>query len=178
MKKRLLYRQLQATGLGLLMALPMLSPLFHAIRISSHHFEMWSHEIKGELQTLEIDASSIRWKKENKELLINGRYFDVKKITYSKDKAILTGFFDEKEDLLEAAFNENQTRKDHPVHSFRHLMLWLSPWYPPGLPALQEPIFWVTETSQPFFRLKRFQSFNDGPMTPPPRFLSLIEFLS
>lgn len=174
MKVPLKYRSIFATGLCLLMTLPLLSPLFHVMQEGFHHFERWSHEITGDLQTIEIETAAIRWEKENKELLINGRYFDVKKITYVQDKAILTGYFDEEEDLFQAAYRKHQTPEEAPANAIKQMAVWLSCCQIPVASVLQEPFFTVSETISNIFQQKPFIRTKDGPATPPPRFSFLI----
>lgn len=60
------------------------------------------HQLESKmLLTITLAESDIHWFKENKEILINGRMFDVK--TFKKNdigKVVITGLFDEEETLL------------------------------------------------------------------------------
>ncbi len=59
--------------------------------------EKFSKEI---LQTITVSASAIYWVKPEKEILFNGKLFDVKSYSKNGSSLSLTGFFDHKEDKL------------------------------------------------------------------------------
>lgn len=48
------------------------------------------------LQVIMIDPASVAWLKKNKEILINGEPFDIKKIITKGNKSIIPGLFDVK----------------------------------------------------------------------------------
>lgn len=50
-----------------------------------------------QLQTISISQSELKWYKLNKEAIVEGKLFDVKKIHQEGNTVILTGLFDEKE---------------------------------------------------------------------------------
>jgi len=52
------------------------------------------------IQTITIVKSKINWTKKDKEVLIDGKYFDVKSFIIEEDKIVLTGFYDHREDIL------------------------------------------------------------------------------
>lgn len=53
-----------------------------------------------ELVSLEIPGSAIHWVEKGKELVIDGRMFDVRSIRYEGDTCLLTGLFDDDETTL------------------------------------------------------------------------------
>jgi hypothetical protein len=53
-----------------------------------------------ELVSLEIPGTALVWMEEGKELLIEGRMFDVRSIRYAGDRCLLTGLFDDDETEL------------------------------------------------------------------------------
>ena len=50
------------------------------------------------LQTITTDLTGVQWLKKNKEVIIEGKLFDVKSYTITGNKIILTGLFDKDED--------------------------------------------------------------------------------
>jgi hypothetical protein len=93
-------KQLTALGLLLLVALPLflLLGLFVKQEIVQHQREQ---RFKTEhLQTIIISAQNIPWAKQEKEILIDGRLFDVESIKKIGANLAITGFFDHKEDKL------------------------------------------------------------------------------
>lgn len=52
------------------------------------------------LQTIETDIHKITWVEQDKELLIDGKLFDVKSSRQSGEKLLLTGIFDTVEDKI------------------------------------------------------------------------------
>jgi hypothetical protein len=59
--------------------------------------EKFSKEI---LQTITVSSEAVYWVKAEKEVLFNGKLFDVKSYIKKSNSISLTGFFDDKEDKL------------------------------------------------------------------------------
>ncbi|MBK8611457.1 MAG: hypothetical protein IPL84_16350 [Chitinophagaceae bacterium] len=51
-------------------------------------------------QTVSVPVNNIEWVKKGKEVIINGKYFDVSSYTTVGDQVLLTGYFDQKEDKI------------------------------------------------------------------------------
>ena len=73
--------------------------------------EKFSKEI---LQTITVSSATIYWVKPEKEVLFNGKLFDVKSYTKNGNSISLTGFFDDKEDklvqqIVKLALQKNQS---------------------------------------------------------------------
>lgn len=73
--------------------------------------EKFSKEI---LQTITVSSAAIYWVKPEKEVLFNGKLFDVKSYTKNGNSISLTGFFDDKEDklvqqIVKLALQKNQS---------------------------------------------------------------------
>ena len=66
---------------------------------------------KEALQTLELKRGELVWFKENKELLIDGKLFDVESIRFEQDFIIVSGLFDEEEDKLADKIKNQQTKQ-------------------------------------------------------------------
>jgi len=90
------------TALGLLLMLVI--PLFYSaslqIRQKILHFERNKKFEKEILQTISVPAESIYWVKPEKEILLDGKLFDVKTYNQEGNTIYLLGFFDHKEDAL------------------------------------------------------------------------------
>jgi hypothetical protein len=79
-------------------------PLFFSVSVlvkqqiaQSQRNEKFSKEI---LQTITVSSSAIYWVKPEKEILFDGKLFDVKSYSKNGSSISLTGFFDHKEDKL------------------------------------------------------------------------------
>ena len=93
-------------------------PLFFSVLVlvkqqiaQSQRNEKFSKEI---LQTITVSTSAIYWVKPEKEILFNGKLFDVKSYTKNGNSLSLTGFFDHKEDklvqqIVKLALQKNQS---------------------------------------------------------------------
>jgi ASC-1-like (ASCH) protein len=61
------------------------------------------------LHTVTLAENNVQWIKEGKEILVNGRMFDVKRSEHSgNDKIIFTGLYDDEETLLVNQVKKNQ----------------------------------------------------------------------
>jgi hypothetical protein len=93
-------------------------PIFFSVLVllkqqmaQSHRNEKFSKEI---IQTITVAAASIYWVKPEKEILVDGKLFDVKSYVKKGASILLTGFFDHKEDklvqqIVKLALQENQS---------------------------------------------------------------------
>lgn len=84
----------------LILAIPLLFSVSVLVKqqvAQSQRNEKFSKEI---LQTITVSTSAIYWVKPEKEILFNGKLFDVKSYTKNGNSISLTGFFDDKEDRL------------------------------------------------------------------------------
>lgn len=79
---------------------------------------------KESLQTLQLKKGELVWFKKNKELLIDGKLFDVKSIRFENEMAIIKGLYDNKEDELVYYIRNHQNKKnDEPVLKLSHIPL-------------------------------------------------------
>lgn len=93
-------------------------PIFFSVLVlvkqqiaQSQRNEKFSKEI---LQTITVSSAAIYWVKPEKEILFNGKLFDVKSYTKNGNSISLTGFFDHKEDklvqqIVKLALQKNQS---------------------------------------------------------------------
>lgn len=73
-------------------------------------------------QTISIPLHQLHWEEEGKELLIEGRLFDVATISYKGDHAIVTGIFDDAETRIIERL-QNERAKSGPTTSIIQLLL-------------------------------------------------------
>jgi hypothetical protein len=67
-------------------------------KVQQHH--MLEKLENASLQNISINKADLVWVKKNKEVLIDGKLFDVKSYSTINDKIILTGLFDKDEDAI------------------------------------------------------------------------------
>lgn len=79
-------------------------------------FEMEEELEKEKLQTVRVPAHKVVWYKKNKEIIVDGKLFDVKTQVYAEGVVEFTGLFDEKEteiaQQLEAMKNQHSDGAD------------------------------------------------------------------
>ena len=95
-----LNKNIIAFGLTLLLAIPILFSVVNIVKqkiLQSTRNELFG---KNPLQTITIAKENLHWVKKGKEVIIDGKYFDVKSYTTDGDKIMLTGFYDSPEDKL------------------------------------------------------------------------------
>lgn len=74
--------------------------------------------ISGVLHTITLDKKEVHWIKPGKEIMFNGRMFDVKSVSIQNNTITLSGLFDDDETVL-----MEQVRKDHENNSASHKQL-------------------------------------------------------
>lgn len=95
-----LKKQTTALGLLLLVALPLLLSVFIFLKQNILQNQRKQRFETEQLQTITVSSENINWEKPGKEVLINGKLFDVKSFKTSGTNIVLTGFYDHKEDNL------------------------------------------------------------------------------
>jgi hypothetical protein len=88
---------------------PLLFIIFTGIRQQAIRHSM-KHRLESKmLHTVTLAEQNVQWIKEGKEILINGKMFDVKKFEQiDNGKIIFTGLYDEEETLLVNQVKKNQ----------------------------------------------------------------------
>lgn len=99
-------KQTIALGLLLLTALPLLFAAGVFITQSILQQQRRMRFRTETMVTIQLSASEIIWVKQGKEILHDGKLFDVKSINTSGKLIALTGFYDHKEDKLVKALKE------------------------------------------------------------------------
>lgn len=93
-------KQLTALGFLLLIAFPLFLSVAMVVRqkiVQTQRKQRFNTEF---IQTITIQSDKVYWVKPGKEILVDGRLFDVKCTKISGDMLLLTGFYDHKEDSL------------------------------------------------------------------------------
>ncbi len=88
--------------------------------LKSEFLKRFSNEKKI---TIVLNKTDIVWEDEGSELIIHNHLFDIDKITYQNNKAIITGWFDGDEDNLNIAIekqNQQQENKDSDIPFFSY----------------------------------------------------------
>ncbi len=120
----LIPKKITAWGLLLLVAIPLFFSVSILVRQKILHFQREKKFEKETLQTVVVSAPDIYWVKPGKEILLDGKLFDVKSFTTNDNKISLLGFFDQKEDKLvqQIVAREKQKRKtDSPFNAVKFL---------------------------------------------------------
>jgi hypothetical protein len=86
--------------------------VFQAKQQSIHHYMKEQLEEKM-LQTIVLNGEDIKWFKQGKEIVVDGKMFDVKSARYRDDGVVLfTGLFDEEETLLMKQLRQKQQEEN------------------------------------------------------------------
>ena len=93
-------RQTTALGLLLLAALPVLISVGFFVKQSIIHRQREKRFEQEILQTITVSSKEVIWLKAGKEILHDGKMFDVKSFKNNGTNLELTGFYDQKEDKL------------------------------------------------------------------------------
>ena len=95
-----LKKQITTLGLLLLVALPLLLSVCIFLKQNILQNQRKQRFETEALQTITVASEKLNWVKAEKEILIDGKLFDVKFYKTSGTNIVLTGFYDHKEDNL------------------------------------------------------------------------------
>ena len=147
----------------------LLAILFDANRIYIRE-KMKTKLEKEFLITIHIPFKDVQWVKKNKEILFEGRLFDIKSIRSNGDLYIMTGLFDDDETALVNNFERIQKRRSssEDINSFytQLIQLFQSVYFdfldPSSLAAYHKKLYCHT-ASNPLPKIYR------AVLTPPPQ---------
>ena len=106
-------KQITALGLLLLVALPLLLSVCIYLKQTILQNQRKQRFETEQLQTITVLCEKTVWVKAEKEILIDGKLFDVRSFKTSGPNIVLTGFYDNKEDhLVKHIKNVNQQKND------------------------------------------------------------------
>ena len=98
-----------------ILLVPVLMPVIFSCTFHIQQ-QLIQHKMKRRLEndllhSLTIYKKNIRWSRPGKELIVNGHYFDVKKISENKDNTVtIQGIYDDEETLLFKQLKETTQR--------------------------------------------------------------------
>ena len=114
-------KKILASLLLLLLATPLFFFIGYLVKREIVYHEMMEKLESASLHTITLDLAEVNWIKANKEVMIEGKLFDVKNSEIIDNKIKLTGLFDYEETKLEKDFtdtfhtNQNQSTPFNPL---------------------------------------------------------------
>lgn len=76
------------------------------------HHQMEEKLEKQYMQTVRVPLKYVKWYKKDKEVIIDGKLFDIKSIDIENEIAVFKGLFDEKETLLKEKITQFQSQQE------------------------------------------------------------------
>lgn len=89
-----------AFSLLFLLAIPVIFSATILLKQKIIHYQREERMGKETLQTITLSSEKVFWIKPGKEILTDGKLFDVKSFVSAGSKVVFTGYFDDKEDIL------------------------------------------------------------------------------
>ena len=111
-------KTISAIGMLILLSLPgFLIVHYQLMQLHTQH-QMEEKLEKEHIQIVHIPVNEIQWHKKDKEIIINGKLFDIKSITLLNGVAECKGLFDEKETSIKEMITQlqRQQEKDNPLN--------------------------------------------------------------
>jgi len=116
-------KNIAALGLLLLLAIPLIFSITVVIKQKVLQYQRRARFETEILQTIKISPEKFHWIKPEKEILVDGKMFDVKSYHKEGDKISVTGFFDHKEEKMVNHMNTLLHQKDKPTDPYGHAMV-------------------------------------------------------
>jgi hypothetical protein len=93
-------KKIMAFAMLLLIAAPLFLFVGFIVKQKIIQHQMLEQLEKTSLQTITVNKADILWAKKDKEVIINGKLFDVKSYVIAGDEIIVTGLYDTAENKL------------------------------------------------------------------------------
>jgi hypothetical protein len=93
-------KKIAAFGLVLLLAIPLIFSVTLIVRQKLLQVNSRLKFDKEIIVTISVPEKDINWVKKGKEILVNGKYFDVKSFKQDGENILFTGYYDHKEDKI------------------------------------------------------------------------------
>jgi hypothetical protein len=93
---------------------PLFMPAYFITTRSLIRHEMMERMEKQHLTAIQVPVDEFHWYEKDKEILVEGRMFDVKSIRLQSGTYYITGLFDEQETELELALQKKMEGSDIP----------------------------------------------------------------
>jgi hypothetical protein len=100
-------KKILAYALLLVVAIPLFFSAYFVVKQQLIQQQVKEKMEAVTVQTISIPLTEAQWVKEGKEILIEGKLFDIKSYSISGDNIILNGLFDNEEDELIAKTNNS-----------------------------------------------------------------------
>jgi len=113
-------KNITALGLLLLLAIPLIFSVTVVVRQKVLQYQRRARFETEILITIKISPEKLYWIKHEKEILVDGKMFDVKSYHKEGDQISLTGFFDHKEEKMVSHMNNLLHQKDKPASPYGH----------------------------------------------------------
>jgi hypothetical protein len=94
------HKRMIALGFMLLIAIPLCLSVVFVVKQKILHLTIQERFGKELIQTITVAKKDFTWVKKEKEIIVEGKYFDVMHYKTSGEDVIVTGFYDNKEDEL------------------------------------------------------------------------------
>lgn len=143
------FRKISVVGLALLIAMPLVFTAGILVKQKIIQFHRKERLETEQLQTISIAAENIRWVKKGKEILVDGKLFDIKHLEKKNNKMIFTGFFDNEEDGLYDQLNKTAKDKNRPSPFTTVVSFLLTPYYNEPLSG-NFPLNWQLHSKEYF----------------------------
>lgn len=162
-----LLKKITTLGLALIVAMPLFFTVGILVKQKILQFHRRERLEREGLQTITVPAEKINWIKAGKEVLVDGKLFDVKHFKKHSNQITLTGFFDKEEDSL---FDQiNQMAKDNNRSSpFKVIINFLMTPVYNDTPSIFLQVNLQPDTSPYFSFAERISSRPPGEINHPP----------
>lgn len=136
-----------------------------------HQHKQDSFSTRHSITTIQVPADQLHWERKEKELLIDGKHFDVFACKIENGIAQLTGHFDEKEGFFAKALNLLQDKKttqgENPfaIQQLQWCSFFIS--LPPASPIQLEFLPYISTVQQFYLTQVYIQPVYDVPGIPP-----------
>lgn len=140
-------RKVTALGLLLLVAMPLFFSAGLMVKQKALRIQRRARLEREVLETITLRADKVHWIKPGKEILVDGKMFDVKSYRSLNGKISFTGFFDKEEDKLIGRINQltEQKKEDKsPLTQFAVKLLFAPVYTEPVPLSVQDPWHAIT----------------------------------
>ena len=116
-------KKILAFAMLLLVAAPLFFILGHLVKRELIYHQMMEKLENNSLHTISIRLADINWIKKNKEVMVDGKLFDVKSWEIIDGQAKLIGLFDDEETKLEKEFSSTMQQNNNQQAPINQLAL-------------------------------------------------------
>ena len=116
-------KKILAFAMLLLVAAPLFLILGHLVKRELIYHQMMEKLENNSLHTISIRLADINWIKKNKEVMVDGKLFDVKSWKIIDGQAKLVGLFDDEETKLEKEFSSTMQQNNNQQAPINQLAL-------------------------------------------------------